>query len=467
MFRIGRQILRSNSAPFGAVLCGAILMSCPVSILAQRGAGGIGGGLAGGGGLSGHNGSASGLDTKDDLKSFHEVLAVQANGQQTAEFHQIVKKTEDANGQIQSLPQRVAKSGGTAEIGDEAKTLVRAIEAVRAANSQFVESLSDRQKSGLREAIKRLAKTDSEVEQQCRKLDADAATAKLSAQDLDTAVQALGRTLAIFHEQQLALGEEMSIVSGAVTPEVSFTIPPASSSAIVEEQNVSFTTSGTISMGELQASQREFAFELTTDLSDLQHSIGDLVRAALNRSEECGEQLSIQSATLIPAPPSSSALVDLHYERWACFGGRNPNEMAEGNGRIEIKLTPALAEDGTLRVNPEITRIDAQGLVADLLRSGLGESVRDKIAEMVAAAILRGSGYKTVLPPTSQGNMTFTRAQFQGSGAERLSMLLIGKIMVPDDKIATLAAELKAMEMKGQSLPAASAKAPAAQSNQR
>lgn len=441
----------------------ALTLAWPAISVAQRGAGGIGGGVAGGGGLSGRNGAASGVDTKDELKSFHQVLAVQANTQQTADFHAMVKKTEDADAEFQALTQRFAKAADPSVIGDGAKSLVQTIEAARSENSQFLQKLSERQKAGLREMIKRISKTDSELEQQCRKFETDAA-AKRSTDEVAGSAQNLGRTLSTFHEQQLGLGEEMSIVSGAIAPEVSFRIPSARNSAIIQGQTISFTTSGVIAMGELQGNRRAFTFELTTDLSDLQQDVGDLLRAALNRSDSCGEQVSIQSATLIPAPPASSVLVDLHYERWACFGGRNPNEMAEGNGRVEIRLTPTFAGDGTLRMVPEVTRVDAEGLIGDLLRSGaLRDSLRDKIADTVVAAINQGSSYTTILPPTALSNLNFRGVQFEGTGAGKLSISLAGDIKIPDDKIDSLAAELKAIETKGQT----SAPASAAQSTPR
>src|SRR5208282_1019833 len=65
----------------------------PYAALGQRGAGGMGGATAGGGGLSGRSGMASGIDTKDDLKDFHDVLALQASSQQVAECNLMLKTT--------------------------------------------------------------------------------------------------------------------------------------------------------------------------------------------------------------------------------------------------------------------------------------------------------------------------------------------------------------------------------------
>jgi hypothetical protein len=201
-------------------------------------------------------------------------------------------------------------------------------------------------------------------------------------------------------------------------------------------------------------SQNTFALELTTDMSDLQQNMMEVLRAQLDKSDSCGEQVAIRSAILTPSAPASLAQVQLHYERWACIARGNTNEMAEGNGTIEIKLTPSVAEDGTLRLVPEIRRVDAVGVVGDLLRSGsLGERVRDIVAESLLSVIRPGADYKTLLPPAAQGSVTLRRAQFQGTGAGKLSVRLDGDIRVSSDNATSLTTQLKAGDAKGQQPP--------------
>jgi hypothetical protein len=130
----------------------------------------------------------------------------------------------------------------------------------------------------------------------------------------------------------------------------------------------------------------------------------------------------------------------------------------EGNGTIEVKLIPGIAGDGSLRLVPTIGRVDAQGLVGELLRSGaLGESVRNRITEALLSTTRPASDYKALLPPTAQGNVTLHRAQFLETGAGRLSLVLNGDIQVSSDKVTTLTSELKANEAKGQSSTAETA----------
>src|SRR5277367_6261569 len=92
MFRRGNRISRLKT-----IVIGAALLASPCGVLAQRGAGGghTGGGTAGGGGLS-STGKATGVDVKDDLKDFHETMAVQATSQQIVEYAAMMKSTEAA-----------------------------------------------------------------------------------------------------------------------------------------------------------------------------------------------------------------------------------------------------------------------------------------------------------------------------------------------------------------------------------
>jgi len=147
-------------------------------------------------------------------------------------------------------------------------------------------------------------------------------------------------------------------------------------------------------------------------------------------------------------------VVQLHFERWACFGRDTVNEMAEGNGTVEVKLTPSVGEDGTLQIVPEIRRIDAQGLVAELLRSGtLGDTLRDTVTQSLLSALRRGADFKATLPATALGYAMLRRAQFQGTGSGTLMAVMDGDIRVPNEKAAALTSELQGRGASRQNSP--------------
>src|ERR1700691_1916972 len=145
MFRSAPRIFNLS-----AVIFGATLLACPCAVLAQRGAGGgrTGGGTAGGGGLS-SVGKPSGVDEKDDLKDFHEAMAVQASSQQIVEYAAMMKGTEAASAELKSFLEQPSKENIASELSSRGANLQQAIERARTENNKFVEGFSEQQKSGL------------------------------------------------------------------------------------------------------------------------------------------------------------------------------------------------------------------------------------------------------------------------------------------------------------------------------
>ncbi|HTC57172.1 MAG TPA: hypothetical protein VK706_12225 [Candidatus Sulfotelmatobacter sp.] len=440
MFRRGNTI-------FGVqrVVLGAALLAYPWGMLAQHGGGGsIGGGGAGGGGLSGSSGRASGVSTKDDLKDFRAALAVQATSQQVVEYTLMEKSAAAADAELQGYLALVSKPNAGSELASRGTILDQALERARTENRKFLDGLSERQKSGLREITKKLSKADSDLEQQTKALDQVVGDTKSVAQQIAGSGQSLEHALTVFRSQQADLGKEMNVGAADDGANSAYAIPRMKNSVNLGGQSISITTWGEISAGVAEGGQNTFKLQLTADLSDLQNEIGDLLRAQLNKADRCGEQIAVRSASLAPQEPASLVVVQLHFERWACFGRDTVNEMAEGNGTIEVKLTPAVGEDGTLQLRPEVGRISAEGLVGELLRSGsLGEAVRDAVAQSILTVMRQGGDFKVMLPDAAQGYATLRRAQFQGTGSGKLIAVWDGDIRVSDEKATALTSALK------------------------
>jgi hypothetical protein len=126
------------------------------------------------------------------------------------------------------------------------------------------------------------------------------------------------------------------------------------------------------------------------------------------------------------------------------FGRESMNEIVEGNGTIEVKMTPAVADDGTLRLLAQIGHIDAEGLVGELLRTGtVGEALRDKISESVLFALRQGGDLRAALPPGARSYATLRRAQFQGTGSGKLMAVLEGELRVSNENLIAITSELK------------------------
>jgi hypothetical protein len=427
------------------IALGVALLAFPCGAFAQHGGGGhIGGSAAGGGGLSGGN-HASGVDQKDDLKSFHDVLAVQASGEQAAAYRVMLKSTVAANVELKALEEQAGKENDKPALASRDKTLTDALEIARTLNKKFQEGFSSQQKSLLKEIIKRLGKTDSELGQQSKAVD-QAVETNAASSVMTSSAQNLDHALADFQRAQVDLGEEMSINTGNGVQDFTFNLTPVKNSVNFAGATMALTTSGTVMKGAAAGGENAFAVQLTEDISDLQIAIPNVLRSQLDKNDNCGERIAILTAELTPQEQSALVVEQVHFERWTCtttFGRQNANEIVEGNGTITLKLTPAVAADGMLHVTAQITHVDAGGLVGELLRSGsLGEQMRDKTADTILAIVRQGGEFKTSLPAGARGYATLRSAQFSEAGSGRLLLKMNGDIHVPDDKLAGLTGEL-------------------------
>jgi len=215
MFRHGS----SFSSVINALLTGSLLLTCPLLASAQRHGGG---GTSAGGGLSSYS-RPDGVDEKDPLKDFHESMALQATSTQVSEFQRLLKTTEAAQTSLRTFLQSLHHENATLEAAPH-DALDPALENARTENKKFQEGFSPTQKSGVKEIVKRLAKTDSDLEQEEKKLN-QSLELKAASPEILAHAENLEKALTEFHDLQLVLGREMSITL-ASGQDLAFTLPP-------------------------------------------------------------------------------------------------------------------------------------------------------------------------------------------------------------------------------------------------
>src|SRR3984885_5164362 len=272
-----------SSSSANALILGLALLACPLAANAQRHGGG-GETSVPGGGLSGYS-RPSGVKEEDSLRDFHEAMAVQATSQQTVEFQALVKSTEAAKAVLKEFQEKLQKENGAAEPADR-KALDQALENVRNGNKKFQLGLSPEQKSGLKDIAKRVGKADSDLEQEQKRMD-QSVEAKAAGPEVAAHAESLGKALAEFSDQQLALGREMSITL-ANGQDLAFTLPAVDHPVSIANQTISVPVSGRLEQIAAEGSQRTFKLELSADLSELQQHVTELLRAQLDRAENCG-----------------------------------------------------------------------------------------------------------------------------------------------------------------------------------
>lgn len=429
---------RSSFSAAKALFLGLILLAWPLGATAQR----HGAGMSSGSGISGIS-RPSGVKEEDSLKDFHQAMALQATSQQTAEFQSLVKNTESARAQLQALLEELHKQNGVAETTHR-EPVDQALENARGGNKKFEQGFSAPQKSGLKDVAKRLARADSDLEQEEKRLD-QSLDVRAPAPEVAAHAENLSRALTDFYNQELALGREMSITL-ASGQDQTFNLPPVNHAVSIASRTIGVPVSGVLSQIATQGSQRTFKLELAADLSGVQQNITDLLRAQLDKAENCGQRVAIQQARLTPSSPTGLLFVRLHFERWTCSRTSGPpiaTELAEGDGTFEMKLTASVEKANTLKMVATFARIDATGMLGESLRSGsLGEDVRDAIAQSVLTAAQNSADFKTTLPPAVQNSAVVQSARFQDAGVGALTLLLDGQIQISNEQADQLASQL-------------------------
>jgi hypothetical protein len=218
-------------------------------------------------------------------------------------------------------------------------------------------------------------------------------------------------------------------------------IPPVKTSLNLEGQPVEITVWGTVSA--MPAGIYRLA--ITADLGNFQENLTAVLAAELNRSDRCKDRLSVERAVLDPTAPSSLLTANVHYERFACvkaFGKEVVKRLAGGNGVVEVDLTPSVHENQVL-LTAQTRKIDADGSLGELLRSGsLGDSLREKIAAKIEAAIQKAANFKSALPPGIENVAAIQTVQFADGGSGRLWLTVTGEVHLSAEQFREAAKQL-------------------------
>jgi len=185
---------------------GIALFLSPGAGLAQR----HGGRNAGAAGRA-----ATGVPDKDDLKDFKKAVALQATPDQVTQFRQLHEAVEVAQKESQALLQIAGQPDKTGSVQHDliqhAAPLSDAVDDMRKNSGIFVGTFSAAQKSGLKDATKKLLKSNSEVIKSSQAVSQALDRTQIEPQQVATCAEKLQRALGAFQSFQLAVGNEMGI----------------------------------------------------------------------------------------------------------------------------------------------------------------------------------------------------------------------------------------------------------------
>jgi hypothetical protein len=233
------------------------------------------------------------------------------------------------------------------------------------------------------------------------------------------------------------------ILAGLVhSQDLTLKIPPVTVSFEAGGQAIPVTAWGTVS----SLSPGAFRLALTADLAGLQDNITPLLHTELDRSDRCGERLSVDHAVLAPSDPAAVLTVNLRYERWGCakvFGKEAVKRLVAGNGVVVVKLTPSAGPEG-IGMAAEVQKIDADGSLGEVLRSGsMGASVKEKIANSIQSAIRKCMDLKSTMPARIAAATAFESARFASGPEGRLWISAGAGLRLSPDEFQALAHEMK------------------------
>jgi len=208
-----------------------------------------------------------------------------------------------------------------------------------------------------------------------------------------------------------------------------FKLPPLKSSLTLEGQPVAITFWGAVSPSHLSA---------TADLGDFQDHLTPILAAQLNRSDKCGERLTVEKAVLAP---SGLLIANVHYERYACakaFGKEINKRLVGGEAVVEVNLTPSVA-DNHIAMEAEVRKIEADGSLGEALHSGsFGDSIRQKIAANIESSVRKSADLKSALPAGMESVLTLRTVRFADGGSGRLWLTIEGELHLTAEQFQVL-----------------------------
>jgi hypothetical protein len=125
------------------------------------------------------------------------------------------------------------------------------------------------------------------------------------------------------------------------------------------------------------------------------------------------------------------------------FGKENAKRLVGGNGTVRLLLTPKVEEGSAVRLDAEIGDIDADGSLGELLRSGYGTTLRDKIREALLKAIQKSTSLEAVVPAQARPLVMIQSAVFADGGRGSLALNLTARISIPGEQVSSLVEQFR------------------------
>ena len=378
-----------------------------------------------------------------ELEGFRHALAAQAMPAQVSAYLSLVKSTRTVVGKLEDLRTPLNTESASTEWPAKRVAFDESLEKARTLNKAFVQGFSEQQKGALKELTWKLIRADSRLADRAKALDARIADRTTAKGEFIGSFHKVEEALADFREQQRVLGKEMYALPDPGEEQPIFTMSPSTNSVTIGNQTIAVRTSATISRAPAANLDNVVHLQMSSNLGDLQQSIAPILQAQLAHSDPCGEHVAIQQAVVSTSSPTTDVWVQLHFERWACLGAsasKTPMEVMEANGTMAVKVTPEVEKDGSLSILTQIETVEANGMLAEMLRSGnLGDTVREKIRKSFVTALQNSLKLNAELLLMGPDSAAIESAKFVRDGdGGTLAIALDGHLHLSGEQVTAL-----------------------------
>jgi hypothetical protein len=108
-----------------------------------------------------------------------------------------------------------------------------------------------------------------------------------------------------------------------------------------------------------------------------------------------------------------------------------------------VKLTP-LVDANAVSLNAEVSGIEADGSLGELLRSGsVGDALKEKIAGSIRSAIQKAANFNHILPPEIGSAATIRSVKFTNGPETRLCIESMADVRISPDRLRLLGKQLE------------------------
>ena len=242
-------------------------------------------------------------------------------------------------------------------------------------------------------------------------------------------------------------GLAVALACAALRAQPTLPIPAVTTRVAIEQQSIEVKVSGELFAAASASGEQAIRVALQADLTDFQRNLTPILAAQLNQSNRCGERLNVLDAVLVPASPAALLTVKAHVEKWACakaFGKEVVKRLVGGDGTIAVRLTPRVENGAGIKLAAEVTSIDADGSLGELMRSNsFGDAIREKVRTTIVNAIQKSTDFKQTLPDALREIVSIRDAQFAETGGHGLALAIAGDVRMPAAQARQLLEKLK------------------------